>query len=679
MTKTTTIGALATLALLWTACTTPGKESPPSDFLSQNLDTTINPATDFFQYANGGWIKNNAIPAEEGSWGIGQLVQQDIYNRLRTISEQAAATSAAPGTVSQQIGDLWTSGMDSAATEQQGLTPLKEDLEKINTIRTPAELLRVTAALHKKNIDVLFSDGVGQDDKHSDQMAYQLEQGGLGMPNRDYYFNTDEKTTKVKDAYRHYLFITFRQLGRDSGAALSQADAVFQLETRLARASRKLADLRDPNKNYNKMAFASLQQLSPAISWTDWLKHAGIGPIDSLIVRQPEFYTSLNTELTHSSLNDWKNYLQFHLVQSAAPYLDQQTYANYFAFRQTLTGTAVPRPRWKRVLDAEERAMGEALGQLFVKEYFPEKAKQRYSDMVENIRTAYKDRIQHLDWMSDSTKARALNKLAHISKKVGYPDKWKDFSALKIDRGPFILNMQRAAEWWDHYRVSKLGKPVDRTEWSMSPQTYNAYYNPSNNEIVLPAGIFAVPGKKDEDLDDAFVYGYAAASTIGHEITHGFDDEGRQFDDKGNLHDWWQPADATQFKDRAARIIRQFSEFMPVDTLHVNGDATQGENIADLGGLLLGLDAFSKTEAYKKGDKIGGLTPQQRYFLGYAYGWMYQERTEILANQLMTDVHAPSKERVNGPMANIPAFYQAFGVKPGDKMYRPDSLRVNIW
>ena len=672
------MGALATLAILWATCKAPDKEPPP-DFLSQNLDTTINPATDFFQYANGGWIKNNTIPAEESSWGIGQLVQKDIYNRLRTISEKAAATPAAAGTVTQQIGDLWTSGMDSAAIEHQGLTPLKEDLERISTIQTSADLLRVTAAFHQKNINVLFSDGVGQDDKNSAQMAYQVEQGGLGMPNRDYYFNTDDKTTKVKKSYQHYLFVTFRQLGSDSVAALTQADAVFQLESRLAKASRKLADLRDPNKNYNKMALVSLQQLSPAISWTDWLKNAGIGNLDSLIVRQPEFYSALNTELTNSSLKDWKSYLQFHLVQSAAPYLDQQTYANYFNYRQSLTGTSVPRPRWKRVLDAEERAMGEALGQLFVKEYFPEKAKQRYSDMVENIRTAYKTRIQHLDWMSDSTKARALNKLAHISKKVGYPDKWKDFSALKIDRSSFVLNMQRAAEWWNHYRVSKLGKPVDRTEWEMSPQTYNAYYNPSNNEIVLPAGIFAVPGKKDEDLDDAFVYGYAAASTIGHEITHGFDDEGRQFDEKGNLHDWWQPSDATQFKQKAARIIRQFSEFMPVDTLHVNGDATQGENIADLGGLLLGLDAFSLTDAYKKGDKIGGLTPLQRYFLGYAYGWMYQERKEILANQLMTDVHAPSKERVNGPMANIPAFYEAFGVKPGDKMYRPDSLRVSIW
>ena len=669
---------LALLPLVWMACQTTVKEETP-DILVLNLDTTVNPATDFFAYANGGWIKKSTIPPEESMWGIGQLVQLENYQRLKTISEKAAQEKGAPGTVSQQIGDLWYSGMDSGAIDKAGLLPLQEDLDRIHSIRNINDLLIVTADFHKKNITSLFGDGIGQDDKNSDQMAYQLGQGGLGLPDRDYYFNTDEKTAAVRKAYRQYVFITFRQLGQDSSAAQQQADAVFQLETRLAGASRKLADLRDPIKNYNKMSLATVQQLSPLISWKDWLGNTGIGHLDSIIVRQPEFYKALNTELSRTSLDSWKSYLQFHLVEQSAPYLDQQTFGNYFNYRRSLTGAAAPRPRWKRVLDAEEGAMGEALGQLFVKEFFPEKAKQRYSDMVEAIRDAYKERIMHLTWMSDSTKQRALFKLAHITKKVGYPDKWKDFSALKIDRGPFVLNMQRAAAWWTQYMVNKLGKPVDRTEWDMSPQTYNAYYNPANNEIVLPAGMFTVPGKRDEELDDAFVYGYAAASTIGHEITHGFDDQGRQFDEKGNLHDWWQPADADKFKARAAMIIRQFSEFNPVDTLHVNGDATQGENIADLGGLLLGLDAFSKTDAYKKGEKIGGLTPVQRYFLGYAYSWMYQQRKELLATQLMTDVHAPARERVNGPVANMPAFYEAFNIHPGDKMYRPDSLRVSIW
>lgn len=323
--------------------------------------------------------------------------------------------------------------------------------------------------------------------------------------------------------------------------------------------------------------------------------------------------------------------------------------------------------------------MGEALGQIFVKEYFNENAKKRYNDLVENVRDAYKDRIKKLTWMSDSTKEKALRKLTKIRKKVGYPDKWKDFSALKIDRGPFVLNVQRGNIWWHNYMMNKLGKPVDRDEWDMTPQTYNAYYNPSNNEIVLPAGIFAVPGMKDEDLDDAFVYGYAGASTIGHEITHGFDDHGRQYDEKGNLENWWVASDGKQFSERAKKIIQQYNEFNPVDTLHINGDATQGENIADLGGLLLGLDAFKKTEAYKSGKKIGGLTPLQRYFLGYAYGWMYKERKERLANQVMTDVHSPARERVNGPMVNVPEFYKAFNIKPNSKMYRADSLRVQIW
>jgi putative endopeptidase len=367
------------------------------------------------------------------------------------------------------------------------------------------------------------------------------------------------------------------------------------------------------------------------------------------------------------------------LISSAAPYLDSVTFNNAFDFRKNLSGAKEPRVRWKRVLDAEENTMGEVLGQLFVKEYFNEKAKKRYNDLVEAIRDAYKERIKNLSWMSDSTKQKALVKLAGITKKVGYPDKWKDFSNLKIDRGPLVLNIIRGRQWWHNFMFNKLGKPVDRTEWDMSPQTYNAYYNPSNNEIVLPAGIFVIPGTKDEDLDDALVYGYAAASTIGHEITHGFDDQGRQYDNHGNLKNWWQKSDEEQFKSKAVKIIKEFNEFNPVDTLHVNGDATQGENIADLGGLLLGLDAFKKTDAYKKGEKIGGLTPLQRYFLGYSYGWLYTERKERLANQVMVDVHSPAKERVNGPMVNIPEFYEAFNIKPGDKMYREDSLRVKIW
>lgn len=662
------------------ACNQPGPATnAKADFLSANIDTTVSPADDFFQYANGGWIKKTSIPEAEGGWGIGNLVQEEIYTRLQKINTAAQAEKAVAGSITQKIGDFWFSAMDTASIEKQGLQALQPDLDKINAIQSVKDIIAVAAEFHRKGINVLFGDYIGQDDKNSEQIAYQLGQGGLGMPNRDYYFNTDERTLSVKTAYQRYMQNNMQRLVSDSNAAAKTATAVFQLETRLAKASRKLADLRDPYLNYHKMNSAALSALSPNCNWSAYLPAIGIPAIDSVIVGQPEFFTALNNELKNTPINVWKNYLQFHLLRSSADYLDSKSEADFFAYSKTLSGATQPRPRWKRALDAEERALGEALGQLFVKEYFNEQAKQRYTTLVENIRDAYKDRIKELSWMSDSTKQKAYAKLAGITKKVGYPEKWKDFSALEINRGPYVLNMQRANQWWHNYMVNKLGKPVDRTEWGMSPQTYNAYYNPSNNEIVLPAGIFAVPGMRDEELDDAFVYGYAGASTIGHEITHGFDDQGRQYDVKGNLSNWWQSSDSAQFSKRARAIIRQFNAFSPVDTLHVNGNATQGENIADLGGLLLGLDAYKKTASYKEDKKIGGLTPLQRYFLGYAYGWMYQEKKERLANQVMSDVHAPAKERVNGPMVNIPAFYDAFGVQPGNKMYAPDSVRVSIW
>jgi putative endopeptidase len=665
------------ISVLASCHTTEKKETP--DFLAEDIDTTVNPARDFFSYANGTWLKNNPIPSDQAGWGVGELVQEDIYSRLRAINEKAVADTAQQGSISQKIGDFWYSGMDSADIEKQRLKPLQPQFDAIDKIATIPELLHETVILQNKGINVMLGEDISQDEKNSDKIVFHLYQGGLGMGNRDYYFNTNDKTLKVRAAYRLYQYNAFRSMGKDSVAATAAANSVYELETKLAKASRKLQDLRDPDSNYHKMDVLSLQKLYFKIGWNDFFNNSGIKSLDTVVVGQPEFLAALNQELTKTPLVIWKNYLAFHLMMHSASYLDSSSYNDIFKFYQTRFGVEKPKPRWKRVLDAEESAMGEALGQLFVKENFSEKTKQRYSDLVEAIRDAYKERIMKLTWMSDSTKQKALLKLSKVTKKVGYPDKWKDFSALVIDRGPWVLNVQRAAEWWTNYEVNKLGKPVDRTEWGMSPQTYNAYYNPSNNEIVLPAGIFIVPGKKDEDLDDAFVYGYAAASTIGHEITHGFDDEGRKFDDAGNLRNWWQPSDIKQFNASAERIIQQFNKFNPVDTLHINGTATQGENIADLGGVLLGWDAFSKTEAFKNGVKIGGLTPAQRYFLGYAYGWLYNQRKETLANQLMVDVHAPAKERVNGPMANIPAFYEAFSVKPGDPMYQPDSLRVNIW
>jgi putative endopeptidase len=661
------------------ACNHPAVESKP-DFLASNVDTTVSPATDFFLYANGNWVKRTPVPAEESGWGLGNMVDKEIYERLRKINTDADSANAAQGTITKKIGDFWHSGMDTVEIEKNGIKPLIAELGAIDAIQTKEDILGEAALLHTIGVDVLFSDYVWQDDMNSGKMVYHLMQGGLGMPNREYYLNTDLRTAGIRKAYGNYLVKTFEELGADSLVARQKAGAVLDLENKMAKASRKLEDLRDTYKNYHKLTVAGVEKLCPQIDWLNYLKEIGAQNVDSIIVGQPEFFSALGHALTETPVSAWKDYLDFHLIMASANFLDSATYHNSFTYHATLSGALVPKVRWKRVIDSEQKAMGEALGQLFVKEYFSDKAKQRYIDLIENMRTAFKERIARLTWMTDSTKVKAYHKLALMTKKVGYPDKWKDFSSLKIDKGPYVLNMQNASAWWQRYNIGKLGKPVDRIEWQdLTPQTWNAYYNPSNNEIVMSAAGFLIPGTKDEDLDEAFVYGYAGANWIGHEMTHGFDDQGRLYDENGNLRSWWQPADSIQFAKRAQKIIRQFNEFNPVDTLHINGSATQGENIADLGGLVIGLDAFRKTESYKNGEKIGGFTPLQRYFLGYAYGWMSVERKERLAREVMTDLHAPAKERVNGPVVNIPEFYEAFAVKPGDKMFRPDSLRVSIW
>lgn len=674
------IGGLAIVALIASCKSAEKKEAEAKgDILIMNRDTTVNPADDFFAYVNGGWIKNNPIPGDETGWGIANLVQEELYKRLLHINEEALKKNAKSGT-DQQIGDFWFSAMDTVGIEKAGISPLKAELDKIAALQTPKDVMAQAAHMHTYGVGVFFGEGVSQDAMNSEVMAYYMSQGGLGLPNRDYYFNTDERTTKIRNEYPKYIAKVFGLMGVDSTTANAKAKAIVAMETKLAQASRKLEALRDPYANYNKIAISNLKSISPTIEWPAYLQQMGVKHVDSVIVGQPEFYKQLDKVVATENIQTLKDYLSFHLVRDMSPYLSSAfVQAQFDFYSKLIRGAEQMRPRWKRALNAEEQAMGEALGQLFAKEYFNEKAKKRYEDMVENVRDAYKKRMEKLDWMTDSTRQKALAKLATITKKVGYPDKWKDFSSLKIDRNSYAQNMMRANEWWNNYYMNKLGKPVDRNEWEMTPQTYNAYYNPSNNEIVLPAGIFTVPGYMDHELDDALVYGYAAASTIGHEITHGFDDEGRQFDDKGNLKNWWSKTDEDQFKNRAEVLVQQFNKMTPVDTQHINGRATLGENLADLGGILIGLDAFKQTETYKKGEKINGLTPLQRYFMGYALGWMYQIRKEQLASQLLTDVHSPAKERVNGPMPNVPEFYEAFNVKPGNKMYLPDSLRVRLW
>ena len=652
---------------------------PKPDILTANLDSTIKPGEDFFEYANGGWLKKNPIPGEQSSWGIGNLVIEENLKRLKEISEKAAAANPAKGSNDQKIGDFWSMAMDSAKIEADGLKPIQPLLDKVNAITDVKSLVNTVSDLKKIGSNTLFSDYVYQDAKKSDAMAYNLSQGGLGLPEREYYFKTDSATINIRNEYVKYITQILTMAGEDATVAATAAKNILALETKLATASRKIEDLRDPYKNYNKMAITDLGKMAGNIDWVSYLKNTGVQKVDSVIVGQPEFFIALNDALTKTPISDWKQYVRFNLIRDMTPVLPDNYGVANFNFTKLFSGAKQRKPRWKRAIQMEEDAMGEMLGQLYVKEFFNETAKKRYTNMVEDIRQALKDRITKLDWMSDSTKQKAYAKLASVKSKVGYPDKWKDFRTMDIGRESFAKNYMNSKLWWHNYNYSKLGKPVDRDEWDMYPQTYNAYYNPSNNEIVLPAGIFTVPGYRDEELDDAVVYGYGGASTIGHEITHGFDDEGRQFDATGNLVSWWTKNDEAAFTKRADVMVKQFNEFEPVKGYHINGKATLGENIADLGGILLGIEAFKKTTQFKENKTISNLTPMQRYFMGYALGWLGQTREEQLRSRLLTDVHSPAKYRVNGPFVDVDEFYTTFNIKPGDKMYRADSLRVKIW
>lgn len=643
------------------------------------MDTSVKPGEDFFTYANGGWLKRHPIPASESSWGIEHEVKEQLYVNLRRINEAAASSNGADPDM-RKVGDFWLTAMDAAKAERLGLKPLQGELARVDGLKTAKDAIDLAFAWYPMGVEAFFSFGVWQDEKHSEAMAVHLYQGGLGLPERDFYFNPEQGVARIREEYVAHLGRCLQLLGRDEAAAKASARAVMAFETELAKASRRLEELRDPLKNYNLMSPGEVTaKLTPSIAWGERLGAWGLHPA-SVIVGQPDFYSSLEGLLGRTPLAVLQDYLRLQLLDGYGDFLNQAWEKEQFAFHgRVMSGKQEPRERWKRVLDAQEGAMGMVLGKVFVKAYFPEASKKRYSDMVEAIRLAYRERIDRLAWMSDTTKAKAQVKLAAITKKVGYPDTWKDYSALSIGRNSYCENMMNAARWRFQDRISKLDKPVDRSEWTMTPQTYNAYYNPSNNEIVLPAAIFTVPGQADADLDDAVVYGYVGASTIGHEITHGFDDEGRMFDAIGNLSDWWTPEDAQKFQAAGEVMVRQFNAYEPLPGLHINGKASLGENIADFGGLLLGLDAFKKTEQYRKGEKIGGLTPLQRYFLGYALGWLTQQREESLRTRLLSDVHSPAKWRVLGPLSNIPEFYQAFGLTEGQPMWRPASDRVRIW
>jgi putative endopeptidase len=679
--KFTSLPLLAAVVLIGGCGAPMHRSAGPEHFLAADIDTAVSPSADFFRYANGTWLRANPIPPSERGWGVGNLVQEETYARLRSVCEDAASNTAAPeGSNTRKIGDYYAAAVDTANIEKQGIAPLRSDLEKIGAIRDADGVLEAIALLQTYGADPLFAQFVAQDEKNSGAWSFHLYQGGLGLPNRDYYVNMDARTVRIRREYVSHVAAMLMLLGESREAAERHSDIVMAVETRLAKASRKLEDLRDPYRNYNRLSLRELDALVPSLRWQRLLPAMSVGNVDSVVVGQPEFYREVERLLRTQPLEEWKEYLRWTLVNRFALTLSSPFEREHFHFYQTiLSGVKEPRPRWKRALDAEERAMGDLLGQLFVERYVPPSMKQRYTALVENIFAAYADRIRGLDWMSGTTKEMALAKLHAVTRKVCYPDRWKDYSALRVDRSSYCANQIRASLWEYHYRVSKLGKPVDRTEWEMTPQTYNAYYNPSNNEIVLPAAGLMIPGVADSLVDDAIIYGYAGASTIGHEVTHGFDDEGRQYDEAGNLRNWWTKEDEERFNAKARRMIDQFQHYVVLDSLHVNGKASLGENIADLGGVVIGYEAFKKTREGRTDTLIDGLTPDQRFFLAYAYSWLGQIRDESLARQVMTDVHAPQFLRVNGPLADVPEFYRAFNVRPGDPMYRPDSLRVKIW
>lgn len=650
------------------------------DPIVSHRDTNVNPADDFFMYANGGWFKNNPIPSTEKTNGIFRIIQDTINNQIKSICVASAKANASFGTNKQKIGDFYTSGMDTLTINKLGISPLAQEIKNIESIQNTQQLLQRVADMHTIGAGSMFGFYVSQDDKISSKNALFLSQGGLGLGQRDYYFDQDANAKKIRAEYVKHIAKIFELSGVSKLQATNDSKKIMALETELAKNSRKLEALRDPIKNYNKMSVAKLQKSTPNLKWKDIFTHLKINNPDTVIVGQPEFFKALNTSIKTVSLSTWKSYLKWHLLDNYAAYLSAPIEnQNFYFFSTVLNGVKTQKPRWKRVVTETDGSLGELIGQVYVEEYLPKGTKEKLLEIGNTIRDVYAERIKKLDWMSEATKQKALTKLSKIIMKVGYPDKWKDMSTVTIKKDAYCQNIMEVAKWEYNYMVHKFGNPVDRNEWGMYPQTYNAYYNPSNNEICVPACNIIVPGFEGKMPDDAVLYGIIGGSTFGHEITHGFDDQGSQYDDKGNLNNWWTAEDLKKFKEKTKLIVEQFNTYEVVNGKHVNGDATQGENIADLGGVIMGYEAFKKTNQFKTNEIISGLTPNQRYFLAYGYAWMVQGTTQYLSQQVMTDVHSPAKFRINGPLSNIPEFYETFGVKENNKMYLPQEKRVQIW
>lgn len=641
------------------------------------IDSSINPRNDIYKFANGKWLNTQKIPASDGSWGgFNEINERNVANLRALMANVSKDTKALPGSNNQKLRDFYSIAIDSSKADKDGIKPISADLASIDLIKTKDELIKSNALLNKKGVSGIIGFYVTSDYKNSNMNASYLAQSGMGLPDKDFYF--EPQYAAIKKEYIDHIGRMFECLGNTPDVANANAAIVIKIETELAKNSQNAVEQRDPQKQYNPFTKSELVKLAPNVNWDIYFLTLGVKTPSTLILNQPKFYEGLNTLINSISIADWKIFLKWNLIQTAAPYLSSKFVNEGFRFNGTvLAGKKEMKPRYKRVQIATDNALGEALGKLYVEKYFDSNSKKRVNEMVDNLIAAYRVRINSRDWMSSETKAQAQLKLDKVIKKLGFPDKWIDYKALTIGTESFWKNVAAANKFQFSRMINKIGKPVDKMEWGMTPPTVNAYYNPSTNEIAFPAGIMQVPFF-DVNADDAFNYGIMGA-IIGHELTHGFDDQGSQFDADGNLKMWWTETDYKNFTDKTKLIIEQFNSYVAIDTIHVNGELTQGENIADLGGLTMAYYAYQKSLNGKKSPVMAGFTGEQRFFLAWVQGWKTLMRDAALKQQIATNPHSPGNFRAIGPLSNMQEFYDAFGVKEGDGMYRPATKRVNIW
>ena len=648
-----------------------------ASFTGEDMDTTVDPSVDFYKYANGGWIKRHPLPDDKSRFGVFDLMAEENRERLKEIINDVAANKGPQGSVSQKIGDFYASGLDMEKRNANGYSSLKPYLEKIAGLTDKSQVPALTAELQLSVCNPFFNLFPDADAKNSAMCIATLWQGGLGLPDRDYYFEPDDRSKSVREAYVEYLTTLFTLVGNDSLVAAEKAQKVFDFENRLAEASSTKLENRVPENIYNKMSVDSLKLISPDFAWNVYFEGMQVA-VDEVNVSQPKFFAALSQIVADADIDVLKDYMTINLLADAAPYLSDDFVAANFKYSSTITGVKEMQPLWKRVIGTINGTMGEAVGQLYVEKYFPATAKARMLELVENLRTAFGQRIDNLTWMSDSTKAAAKDKLAAIMVKIGYPDKWKDYSDLQIVEGDYAANLIAASKFLTREHLNKIGKPVDKSEWFMNPQEVNAYYNPSANEIVFPAGILQPPFFY-ADGDDAVNYG-AIGVVIGHEMTHGFDDMGRKYDKDGNMNNWWTPEDSEKFKATTQRLVDFYNEFIVIDTLRANGELTLGENIADNGGLNIAYQAYSNSRSGKPApEPIDGFTDDQRFLLAYARVWAGNIRDEQIYLQTKTDPHSLGSLRVNGQMPLFDLFYKSFDIKENSPMYLPEDKRIVIW